>query len=65
MLAAAAAALVVLGGAGYWATAALTRHTPSTVLTAVSGCAGLELANGTLERVNGAAWSSRRPAASR
>jgi len=53
VLAAAAAALVVLGGAGYWATTALTRHAPSTVFTAVSGCAGLELAHGTLERVNG------------
>jgi hypothetical protein len=53
VLAAAAAALVVLGGAGYWATTALTRHASSTVLTAVSGCSGLELAHGTLERVNG------------
>ena len=51
MLAAAAAALVVIGG-GYWATTALTRHASSTVVTAISGCTGLELASGTLERVN-------------
>jgi hypothetical protein len=54
MLASAAAALVVLGGAGYWASSAFTRHaTTGTVLTAVTGCAGTELANGTLEQVNG------------
>jgi hypothetical protein len=49
----AAAALVLLGAAGYGATAALTRHTPGAVLTAVSGCATLEQADGTLEQVNG------------
>jgi hypothetical protein len=34
-------------------TSALTRHASSTVLTAVTGCTGVELANGTLEQVNG------------
>jgi hypothetical protein len=68
MLAASAAALVVLGGVGYGATAALTGHAPGTastgtktagtgakaaVFTAVKGCAGLEQASGTLEQVNG------------
>lgn len=53
LAASAAAVLVLLGGAGYGATAALTRHAAGTVLTAVSGCTALEQANGTLERVNG------------
>jgi hypothetical protein len=69
MLAASAAALVLLGGAGYGAAAGLTGHapgtartgprtttrtgTPATALTAVSGCAGLKQADGTLEQVNG------------
>ncbi|MFI5065969.1 MAG: hypothetical protein ACHP9Z_18610 [Streptosporangiales bacterium] len=53
LAASAAAALVLLGGAGYGAIAALTRHAPGTVLTAVSGCAGIELAGGTLEQVHG------------
>jgi hypothetical protein len=53
LAASAAAALVLLGVAGYGATAALTRHVPGTVLTAVNGCAGLELASGTLEQVSG------------
>jgi hypothetical protein len=53
LAASAAAALVLLGGAGYWATTALTRHGPGTVLTAVGGCAGLNLATGTLEQVKG------------
>jgi hypothetical protein len=64
-----AAALVLLGGASYGAAAALTRHaagagaagtktttrtgTQATALTAVSGCAGLKQADGTLEQVNG------------
>jgi hypothetical protein len=48
-----AAALVLLGGAAYGAITALTRHTPGPALTAVSGCAGIELTNGTLEQVNG------------
>src|ERR1700733_1009767 len=61
MLAAgAAAALVVLGGAGY-GTATLTGHPAATSLTgdgsvflaAVQGCAGLKMATGTLARVNG------------
>jgi hypothetical protein len=50
----AAAAIVLLGAAGYGATAALTRHAPGAVLTAVSGCATLQQADGTLEQVNGA-----------
>jgi hypothetical protein len=49
----AAAALVLLGAAGYLSAAALTGHAPGPVLTAVSGCAALEQASGTLERVNG------------
>jgi hypothetical protein len=61
LAAGAAAALVVLGAAGYGAAAALTGQAPSSagagaraaVLTAVSGCAGLKQASGTLERVNG------------
>jgi hypothetical protein len=53
MLAAAAAVLVLFGGAGYWAADSLTRHAPGAVLTAVSGCSGLELASGTLEQVSG------------
>jgi hypothetical protein len=64
-----AAALVLLGGAGYGSAAVLTRHAPgpaaagtgtttrtgtkATALTAVSGCAGLKQADGTLEPVNG------------
>jgi hypothetical protein len=65
MLAArAAAALVLLGGAGYGAAAALTGHAPGTgattprtrasaaVFTAVRGCHGLVQASGTLDRVN-------------
>jgi hypothetical protein len=59
--ASAAAALVLLGGAGYGVSAALTGHSPGTTrtgattaaLTAVNGCAGLEQAIGTLEQVNG------------
>jgi hypothetical protein len=58
--ASAAAALVVLGGAGY-GLFALTGHAPgragtsatTAALTAVPGCAGLRQADGTLERVNG------------
>jgi hypothetical protein len=53
LAASAAAALVLLGAVGYGAITALTRHAPGTVLTAVSGCAGLEQAEGTLEQVNG------------
>jgi hypothetical protein len=53
----AAAALVLLAGAGYGITAALTgpagADAAPTALTAVSGCASLEQASGTLERVNG------------
>ena len=64
-----AAALVLLGGAGYGAATALTGHAPgtgaagtktttrtgttATALTAVRGCAGLKQADGTLEQVNG------------
>jgi hypothetical protein len=60
MLAAgAAAALVLLGAVGYGASSFIhitfgTAGTGAgTVLTAVSGCAGLEQARGTLEQVNG------------
>jgi hypothetical protein len=53
LAASAAAALVLLGGAGYGVTTALTGHAPGAVLTAVSGCATLKQADGTLERVNG------------
>jgi hypothetical protein len=53
LAASAAAALVVVGGAGYAATAALTRPASGPVLTAVSGCSGVELTDGTLEQVNG------------
>jgi hypothetical protein len=57
----AATALVLVGGAGYGAAAALTGHAPgtagtatkATVLTSVSGCAALKQVTGTLEQVNG------------
>jgi hypothetical protein len=51
-LAAAAAAVVLLGGVGY-AVSRLTGHPPEAVLTSVSGCSGVKLASGTLERVSG------------
>ena len=69
MLVASAAALVLLGGAGYGVAAGLTGLAPgitrtgtqpatrtgttATALTAVSGCAGLKQADGTLAQVNG------------
>ena len=59
IVAAAAAALVILGAVGYGVSNFVhikfgTAGTGAgTVLTAVSGCTGLELAHGTLERVNG------------
>jgi hypothetical protein len=53
MMAVGAAAALVLGAAGYLSAAALTRHAPGPVLTAVSGCAALEQASGTLEHANG------------
>jgi anti-sigma factor RsiW len=69
LVASAAAALLLLGAASYGAAAALTGHAPGTgaagtktatgagtkasALTAVSGCAGLKQAEGTLEQVNG------------
>jgi len=53
LLAAGAAAALVLLAGGYGVTAALTRHTPAPLLTAVSGCSGLEQARGTLEQVHG------------
>ena len=53
LLASAAAALVLVGAAGYGAATALTRHASGTVLTAVGGCATLREAEGTLGRVNG------------
>ena len=59
VLASAAAALVLIG-AGYGVGAAEWRHAPGTAgsgtgtaLTAVTGCAQLEQATGTLEQVNG------------
>jgi hypothetical protein len=53
LAASAAAALVILAGAGYGVTAALTSASSGPVLTAVTGCASLEQASGTLEQVNG------------
>ena len=53
LLASAAAALVLVGAAGYGAATALTRHASGTVLTAVGGCATLREAEGTLGQVNG------------
>ena len=59
ILAAAAAAVVILGAVGYGVSnfVHITFGTggtgAGTVLTALSGCTGLELAQGTLERVNG------------
>jgi anti-sigma factor RsiW len=53
VLASAAAVLILLGGAGYWAASAVTGHAPGAVLTAVSGCTGLELTSGTLQQVSG------------
>ena len=59
MLAGAAAALVLIG-AGFGVGAAVSGHAPGTTgsgpvtaLTAVTGCAQLEQASGTLEQVNG------------
>jgi hypothetical protein len=60
-LAAVAAALVLIGGASYGVSAALTGHasrtaatgTTTTALTSVNGCAGLKRADGTLEQVKG------------
>jgi hypothetical protein len=54
--ASAAAGVLLMGGASYGASAALSGHAPgtrTTTLTAVNGCAGLEQAHGTLEQVNG------------
>jgi len=54
-----AAALVLLGAFGYWASGFVhirfgtPGNGPGTVLTAVSGCTGLEQAVGRLEQVNG------------
>jgi hypothetical protein len=61
LAASAAAALVLIGGASYGVSAALTGHAPGTAgtgpkpaaLTTVSGCAALKQADGTLEQVNG------------
>lgn len=52
-LAAAAAAVVLLGGVGYGVTAALSRGGSRVVLASVSGCSGVRLASGTVERVSG------------
>jgi hypothetical protein len=54
--ASAAAGVLLIGGASYGISAALTGRAPgtgTTTLTAVNGCAGLEQADGTLEQVNG------------
>jgi hypothetical protein len=53
LTASAAAAVVVLAGAGYAVTGALTRPAPGAVLTAVTGCNGLQLGAGTLEQRHG------------
>jgi anti-sigma factor RsiW len=61
LAASAAAALVLIGGASYGMSDALTGHAPgpagtgatTAALTAVQGCAGLKQADGTLEQVNG------------
>jgi hypothetical protein len=58
LVASVAAALVLLGGSVYGASNFVhisfgTAGTANTVLTAVSGCAGLEQASGALEQVNG------------
>ena len=66
LAASAAAALVLIGGAGYGVSAALAGHAPGTArtgtartgtntadLTAVSGCARLKQADGRLEQVTG------------
>jgi hypothetical protein len=53
LAASAAAALVVIAGVGYGVTAAVTRHSPAAVLTAVTGCSGVTLGAGTAERVTG------------
>ncbi len=53
LAASAAAAAVVLAAAGYGVSGVLTRPAPGAVLTAVSGCNGLQLGAGTLERVTG------------
>jgi hypothetical protein len=61
LAASAAAALVLIGGASYGVSAALTGHAPGTArsgtdtaaLTAVSGCARLKQADGTLKQVSG------------
>jgi hypothetical protein len=65
LAASAAAALVLLGGASYGVSAALTGHAPGTArtgtkiaaLTAVNGCAGLKQADGTLGQVSGTSLS--------
>jgi hypothetical protein len=48
-----AAALVLLGAVGYRAVTGLSRQGPGPVLTAVSGCAGLEQTTGRLNQLNG------------
>ncbi len=61
ILAATAAAVVLIGGAGYGVSAAVTGHAPgargtsttASALTAVHGCAWLRRAAGTLRRVRG------------
>jgi hypothetical protein len=61
LAASAAAAIVLLGGAGYWANAALIRHAPGPVLTAVSGCTTLKEAEGTFEGLDGTSLVIKSP----
>jgi Domain of unknown function (DUF5666) len=53
LAAGAAAAAVLLAGAGYAASSALSGPASGAALTAVSGCSALSQVAGTLERVNG------------
>ena len=68
MLAGGAAAVILLGGAGYGLTAALAGHpagpagtTTTAALTAVKGCAALAQVTGTLEQVTGTALVIQTP----
>lgn len=62
----AAAALLLIGGASYGVSAALTGHAPraastTAALTSVSGCHGLKQADGTLEQVKGTSLVIKTP----
>jgi len=68
LAASAAAAVILLGGAGYGLTAAFAGHAAgpassakTTALTTVNGCARLAQVTGTLEQVNGAALVIQTP----